>query len=389
MDEETKDVTKNEEVQEEQAKEVIQKKPEEQLDGELKADEKYSIYHFITENSSILGMVGSVCIAIVAACLRLASYLHHLAYLRYWNIDTSLVAEPENYWLEKTGLSLLMFVSGTLYMFWIIHLLEKKKKRVSILKNYRNAKKENLKRKEKSFNDKENEIQSLKRAQSEHSHDYYTEKKQSLERDLIQIQDRITNLKTGIKEIKKELTKTKLANHVIILFLSLILCGFFILAFLQLFQSILASIIAAIGSIVFILSSAKISVWMDKKDTVSPSFIASCAQENRISNFWIVFFVIIALLGGAAYSIYEYCAGDNAAKTKTSFEITQTHERLCAIIVADSDYLIAEEIQISDDNKSATIYSDSVFIIPKESEPVLEKKSFEKAPIVKAKGEDE
>lgn len=374
MDDETKDVAKNEEKQQ---------------DDKLKAEEKYSIYHFITGNSSILGMVGSVCIAVVAACLRLASYLHHLAYLRYWNIDTSLVAEPENYWLEKTGLSLFLFVSNMLYFFVTVRLLENRKIRLSKLKNNKNTIKEQLKENEQSRNDKEIEIQSLKREQTEHSHDYYSERAKSLNEDLKERQDIVANLKNKNKEIKKAIANLKLGSSILLFFLSLFFGAFFILAFLPIFQSAKGSTITAIIILFAIRLSAGLSVLMDKKDAVSPSFLSSCAKEKRISNFWIVFFVVIALLGGAAYSIYEYCAGDNAAKTKTSFEITQTHERLCAIIVADSDYLIAEEIQISDDSKSATIYSDSVFIIPKESEPVLEKKSFEKPPIVKVKGEDE
>ena len=177
MDDVTKDVTKNEEVQEEQAKEVIQKKPEEQLDGELKADEKYSIYHFITENSSILGMVGSVCIAIVAACLRLASYLHHLAYLRYWNIDTSLVAEPENYWFEKIGLSLLLVVTTIIFTVFAESIYSKKKSVKIYLKRKIQKNKQKMKSEIINQKGKVQELKDLEEKRYEHALDYYASQK--------------------------------------------------------------------------------------------------------------------------------------------------------------------------------------------------------------------
>jgi hypothetical protein len=300
-----------------------------------------------------------------------------------------LVAEPENYWLEKTGLSLFLFVSNMLYFFVAVRLLENRRIRLSKLKNNKNTIKEQLKENEQSLNEIETDIQSWEREQTEHSHDYYSGKAKSLNKDLKERQDIVTSLQNKRKEIKNKIAKTKLGSTILLFFLSLFFGAFFILAFLPIFQSAKGSIITAIIILIAIRLSAGLSVLMDKKDAVSPSFLSSCAKEKRISNFWIVFFVVIALLGGASYSIYEYCAGNSAAITKTAFETTQTHEKLCAIIVADSDYLIAEEIKISDDNKSAIIYSDSVFIIPKETEPVLEKKSFEKPPIVKVKGEDE
>ncbi|MBQ9906464.1 MAG: hypothetical protein IJM46_06815 [Oscillospiraceae bacterium] len=165
-------------------------------------------------------------------------------------------------------------------------------------------------------------------------------------------------------------------------------CGvLLVLALLRIFSTIKEIAITVIAGSALILLITNILTSANDKSYESKSILL--VASKRIPNYIIfisIGFVIVCCTG---YLLYEYHSGREEALSKKELWITGVHNIHCAVIAADSDYLIAEEIMISDDSKSATIYSDSVFIIPKESEPVLEKKSFEKPPIVKAKGADE
>lgn len=76
----------------------------------------YSIYEYLKKNTSILIAVVSALIAVVTMILKFGSYLYHIAYLNYWNIDPKLVSTPETYWLQDIALSFALLVTGIIYM---------------------------------------------------------------------------------------------------------------------------------------------------------------------------------------------------------------------------------------------------------------------------------
>lgn len=79
-------------------------------------EDSYSIYEYLKKNTSVLIAVVSALIAIISMILKFGSYLYHIAYLNYWNIDPKLVSIPGTYWLEDIALSFALLVSGIIYM---------------------------------------------------------------------------------------------------------------------------------------------------------------------------------------------------------------------------------------------------------------------------------
>ena len=174
-----------------------------------------------------------------------------------------------------------------------------------------------------------------------------------------------------------------------IVFISVLCDCLWIVAMLKFMKTIRAAIILAVISNLIVIILARLHVSTNDKFDNGESILLDSSKHRLISNYWLTTLAATVLVLCSVYVINEYHAGASTAQNQKEFSVTTFQNTSCAILAYDSDYLIAEEIKISDDNKAATIYSDSVYIISKESEPVLEKKSFEKPPIVKAKGEDE
>lgn len=106
-------------------------------------EESYSIYEYLKKNTSVLVAVVSALVAIVTMLLKFGSYLYHVSYLNYWNIDPKLVSTPETYWLEDIALSFALLVSGIIYMGLINETMNTFKKHRYFVKIIRSILKEN------------------------------------------------------------------------------------------------------------------------------------------------------------------------------------------------------------------------------------------------------
>ncbi len=391
MDEETKDVTKSEEAQ------------EEKQDANEK-DEDHSIYKLLKEDGTIIGAVGTALVTLLAFCLRMSSYLYHLAFLKYWDIDPNIVSEPENYWLENIAFSFLFTVSSMVYMNLLTNLLVEKALNKEPI---RRVTKE-LKKREKKRRQHQREIShdrnDLEKNRREHSTAYYNESKSFLdqeEKQITMLQSEAVQLKQKIKESKKVHNKhyrLKLIGWSIPF--TIVASMSYARTSSSLLQRLGAALLSVFVYWILALVSSKIlirkkiaslsdeDIWKEEGTNGLYSTLVKGSSE-LFTNDKIIVTVVMLICYGLIFLVLQNINGRTDAKQKRTFLIVNASDTAYAVITSDSDYMIAEEIMISDDSKSATIYSDSIFIISKESEPVLEKKSFEKAPIVKAKGADE
>ena len=127
--------------------------------------DNYSIYEYLKKNTSVLIAVVSALIAIISMILKIGSYLYHIAYLNYWNIDPKLVSAPETYWLEDIALSFALLVSGMLYMGLMNETMSTFKKHKYSIKTIKTILKENEYKfnKSKVVTKKKNKKQSKKK----------------------------------------------------------------------------------------------------------------------------------------------------------------------------------------------------------------------------------
>lgn len=127
--------------------------------------DNYSIYEYLKKNTSVLIAVVSALIAIISMILKIGSYLYHIAYLNYWNIDPKLVSAPETYWLEDIALSFALLVSGMIYMGLMNETMSTFKKHKYSIKTIKTILKENEYKfnKSKVVTKKKNKKQSKKK----------------------------------------------------------------------------------------------------------------------------------------------------------------------------------------------------------------------------------
>lgn len=375
MDEETKDI-----IAEEETAEQPEEKSAEQLEETQGNHEKYTIYNTIKEHGGIIFGCGSAAITIVATSLKLASYLHHLAYLRKWDLDPSIVAERENYWLENVGLSFLFVISIIVYMLWITKLFGEKKPLRKELKQHKKHCKQLMKDERKKQKNNIRQRVKLERKSNEYSKEYLFSEKKALDKQLKKITATQDSLKKNYSEIKKGLFFLWFSSSVVILLVSAFCDCLLVMALLRIFNTIKTAVVAALIFNIMIVFLARFHVLTDAKFEKGDSILLSTSKHKLMSNRWIVMLTgaIVALC--AVYVIYEYYSGDIEAKNQRVFRVTYHQKTPCAIIAFDTDYLIAEKVEISND--SATIITDEVYIISKENEPLIETVEFASPPKV-------
>lgn len=379
MNEDTMDITQEEPAQEgnpvENPEETQGEEQGESPDNKP-AKNDYSLFDFIKENGSVLFGCGTACVTVAIASLRVASYFYHLAFFRYWGIEPALVSEQENFLLERSGLSFLLIISIFIYIVGLTWLYNKKriaKGQINVLTRKINIQKERC-------NQEKEALHEFDKSSNEHADWVADDKRKSLKEKCDRAEKRLSELNTIVQEEKKVRRKYTLLIWVF----SLVFLIFCIMGFVRVFDGLLSASIVALVFVFFLCIPVKLNTRKDDTETETDSFITSCAQSNKIPDFWIGFFIIITLLGSSGYTIYEYYDGEIDAKSKKSFHTTYSQGALCAVIASDSDYLYAKEIKISGD--TAIIYLDNVFIIPKEKELLLESITFEKPPVLQMKG---
>lgn len=335
--------------------------------------DNYSIYEYLKKNTSVLIAVVSALIAIISMILKIGSYLYHIAYLNYWNIDPKLVSAPETYWLEDIALSFALLVSGMIYMGLMNETMSTFKKHKYSIKTIKTILKENEYKfnKSKVVTKKKNKKQSKKK---EPNGDY----------------DIKLNLET-YKEIKKWCKQASISAWIQVVgyfFLLEIIWGIVMyIAYLKqgdinekssmfFFSAILISGLFIAFSVYMLADIDKeknikrILTHLEDNDYELPMFpirkIGKLGVRFYLSNKFIfrgcVFMIVIFI----CFILMEHEQGvQDAENLKGHVPIIQIENNDYAVTAQDKNIFVVEKIDIN--NSNAVIYVNEQTVIPKEN----------------------
>lgn len=365
---------------------------DEELEIKLQQEEEkesYTIFEFLRKETSLVIAAVSAVVTVIAACLRLASYLNHLAYLRYWNIDPSLVTAPEAYWLENIGLSFLITVTICIYLEWITAALRTFFYHDAITRQ----RKVHLKKAIKAEKDKENrvkkQIQRLEASKMDYSQNQYKEKKAKLIKRLQKIKREQTDLRKSVSNTHN-LSKKMFINRFLVI--SALVWIVLILTVLRNMGSFLTASIGALVVVLLLFLVALMSTYISfRKQSKKTSDHLEKAEEKNVptslhslintditklfSNDNLLTVIISLFCFSVSFLFYEYWLGHDEAKRQKDFNITCVGEYTYAILAIDTDYLIAEKAEI--DGNNIVIMTDEVLILPKENSVTIEMQKFD------------
>lgn len=335
--------------------------------------DNYSIYEYLKKNTSVLIAVVSALIAIISMILKIGSYLYHIAYLNYWNIDPKLVSAPETYWLEDIALSFVLLVSGMIYMGLMNETMSTFKKHKYSIKTIKTILKENEYKvnKSKVVNKKKNKKQSKKK---EPNGDY----------------DIKLNLET-YKEIKKWCKQASISAWIqvvgyfflleiiwgIVMYIAYLKQGdinekssMFFLSVILISGLFIAFSVYMIAGIDKEKNIKRILTHLEDNDYELPMFpirkIGKLGVRFYLSNKFIfrgcVFMIVIFI--GFIFMEHEQGVQD-AENLKGHVPIIQIENNDYAVTAQDKNIFVVEKIDIN--NNNAVIYVNEQTVIPKEN----------------------
>lgn len=335
--------------------------------------DNYSIYEYLKKNTSVLIAVVSALIAIISMILKIGSYLYHIAYLNYWNIDPKLVSAPETYWLEDIALSFVLLVSGMIYMGLMNETMSTFKKHKYSIKTIQTILKENEYKvnKSKVVNKKKNKKQSKKK---EPNGDY----------------DIKLNLET-YKEIKKWCKQASISAWIqvvgyfflleiiwgIVMYIAYLKQGdinekssMFFLSVILISGLFIAFSVYMIAGIDKEKNIKRILTHLEDNDYELPMFpirkIGKLGVRFYLSNKFIfrgcVFMIVIFI----CFILMEHEQGvQDAENLKGHVPIIQIENNDYAVTAQDKNIFVVEKIDIN--NNNAVIYVNEQTVIPKEN----------------------
>ena len=352
------------------------------IESKKQSEEKYSIYEYLKKNTAVLIAVVSALIAVISTILKFGSYLYHIAYLNYWNIDPKLVSTPETYWLEDIALSFALLVFGIIYMGLINETMSTFRKQKYLIKIVKTILKDN----EYKFN-KSKEVtkkRSTKQNKKKESDDDY---------------DMKLDLET-YKELKKWCKQASITawGQVVVYFIlfEIILGMVMYIAYLKqeninekssmFFFSvilILGIFIAITGYFFANINKEKLKEDLIKQSEKSrdgnielPMFpirkLGKLGVRFYLSNKYIfrgcIFMIVIIF----AFLFMEHEQGvQDAENLKKRISITKIDNNYYSVIIQDNDNFIGERIEVN--NKYAIIYLNEQIIIPKDNTEIIVK----------------
>lgn len=335
--------------------------------------DNYSIYEYLKKNTSVLIAVVSALIAIISMILKIGSYLYHIAYLNYWNIDPKLVSAPETYWLEDIALSFALLVSGMIYMGLMNETMSTFKKHKYSIKTIKTILKENEYKfnKSKVVTKKKNKKQSKKK---EPNGDY----------------DIKLNLET-YKEIKKWCKQASISAWIqvvgyfflleiiwgIVMYIAYLKQGdinekssMFFLSVILISGLFIAFSVYMIAGIDKEKNIKRILTHLEDNDNELPMFpirkIGKLGVRFYLSNKFIfrgcVFMIVIFI----CFIFMEHEQGvQDAENLKGHVPIIQIENNDYAVTAQDKNIFVVEKIDIN--NNNAVIYVNEQTVIPKEN----------------------
>lgn len=335
--------------------------------------DNYSIYEYLKKNTSVLIAVVSALIAIISMILKIGSYLYHIAYLNYWNIDPKLVSAPETYWLEDIALSFALLVSGMIYMGLMNETMSTFKKHKYSIKTIKTILKENEYKfnKSKVVTKKKNKKQSKKK---EPNGDY----------------DIKLNLET-YKEIKKWCKQASISAWIqvvgyfflleiiwgIVMYIAYLKQGdinekssMFFLSVILISGLFIAFSVYMIAGIDKEKNIKRILTHLEDNDYELPMFpirkIGKLGVRFYLSNKFIfrgcVFMIVIFI----CFIFMEHEQGvQDAENLKGHVPIIQIENNDYAVTAQDKNIFVVEKIDIN--NNNAVIYVNEQTVIPKEN----------------------
>lgn len=351
-------------------------KPEPKSETPDKQEESYFIYEYLKKNPAVLIAVVSALVAVVTMVLKLGSYLYHIAYLNYWNIDSKFVSTPETYWLEDIALSFALLVSGMIYMGLMNETVSTFKKHKYFIKKIKTILKANEYKFNKSIvvTKKKNAKQSKKK-ESNNNYDI----KMNLE---------------AYKEVKKWCKQASISAwmQVIVHFFLLEIIWGIVMYIVYLSQGnksnnsliffclviLIFGLLVAISCYHIVSVDKEISkndlnkslIKLENNDYELPMFpirkIGKLGVRFYLSNNYIFRGCAFMFVIFISFVIIEHEQGEDDAKNlKDHICVTTIDNTDYAIIAQDSDNIIAERIDIKD--KPPAIYDNEQILIPKEN----------------------
>ena len=334
--------------------------------------DNYSIYEYLKKNTSVLIAVVSALIAIISMILKIGSYLYHIAYLNYWNIDPKLVSAPETYWLEDIALSFALLVSGIIYMGLMNETMSTFKKHKYSIKTIKTILKEN----EYKFN--KSKVVTKKN------------KKQSKKKDPNGDYDIKLNLET-YKEIKKWCKQASISAWIQVVghfFLLEIIWGIVMyIAYLKqgdmnekssmFFLSVILISGLFIAFSVYMLAGIdkeknikRILTHLEDNDYELPMFpirkIGKLGVSFYLSNKFIFRGCVFMIAIFICFIFMEHEQGvQDAENLKGHVPIIQIENNDYAVTAQDKNIFVVEKIDIN--NNNAVIYVNEQTVIPKEN----------------------
>lgn len=336
-------------------------KTENTIESEIESEknlEDYSIFEYLKNNTSVLIAIVSASVAIIAAVLRFGTYLYHVQYLKYWNIDSMMYSTPETYGFENITVSFILQTFCTL--FYIISYKTNKvfinrKTMIKKIKSFIKEEKRDIRQKKKEIKKcKQNKI-------------------------AIEMQETISKCKFQIKllksqktEIKKILLKEYITNATLLPFLVFVICIILAREANSFFKSLIIAFVfmtIIFGVTYFIAKisnnkSTEIQIKDISKESYPLTELILSDANQLLSNLNIKGFIYYMFVFLSIFLFSKILCGHLEAKNDTDFPVIELNNKEYAIIYSNGEDLVAEEIIIN--GKNANIYINEQVIVSKE-----------------------
>ncbi len=331
-----------------------------ELDGAKEPEENYSIYEYLKNNTSVLIAVVSASVAIIAAVLRIGSYLYHSQYLKYWNIDPQLYSAPETYWVESVTLSFILQICCGLF-----YIISYKTNKVFI------SRKQIIKKANSYIKEEKKEIRKLKK-------DCKNCKQKMIAKDIqntiSKCESQIGILKSQKKEINRLILKEYIINVPLIFFLLVVICIILVRETDSFFKNLVLAfgLMAIMFLVTYFIAKVNNKKVQDKhikkkyfEEDYPLSTLILSKTKQVFSNSDIKGFIWFMFVFAITFSFSEIFSGYFKAKNNKEFPIILIDNKEYAVVYSDESDLFAEKIEIN--GKNATIYINEQIVIPKEN----------------------
>ena len=354
------------------------------------------LFDFLKNNTGIIITAISAFVAVFAFYLKLCSKSYLNSFVKYWNVEPSFVNGISEYWFDTILFGFLMFITTSLSAAVIVVNYRVYLRKVELCKASKKALKQ-----QRKFNKKNERMIKLLKAKLEKKNDSI--KNKQLQEELDKVQNKNIRIKNEIYEYLSTENEYHKALHLYVRILILGVGQVFVIFcfpyFFQISDDFFLSIISTFVCFVLYLfvllfyhtlnfrvrahrfktlnldlySKSEINSIRNRK--ISIKRIIKADEQGNITKSDIKSIIILLIVYMAVFFLFSLSTGWFMAQNKKTFLLIKSDNKDYAVIHMDSEYIIAERVEI--DSKNATIHTKEQLMIKKENTS-LQKITFER-----------